>query len=149
MGVQAGDAEQVTPDRGGADLLGRGDPSTGEAPLLSEEACTVHTRPGRAGTKHLPHKLNRGTWKFLPVHIILLCSYMRIVLPKSFIFNTICLKGKNVGLLKGLLRSEGLLSIGRTGKTNSGAAPFFLESCFPCRFLVLVLPAMCGHVTSW
>ena len=60
MGVQAGDAEQVTPDRGGADLLGRGDPSTGEAPLLSGEACT-HDQGVLASTEHLPHKLNRGT----------------------------------------------------------------------------------------
>ena len=89
MGVQAGDAEQVTPDRGGADLLGRGDPSTGEAPLLSGEACT-HDQGVLASTEHLPHKLNHGTWKFLPVHIIFLCSSMRIVLPKPVIFNTIC-----------------------------------------------------------
>ena len=89
MGVQAGDAEQVTPDRGGADLLGRGDPSTGEAPLLSGEAST-HGQGVLASTEHLPHKLNHGTWKFLPVHIIFLCSSMRIVLPKPVIFNTIC-----------------------------------------------------------
>ena len=52
MGVQAGDAEQVTPDRGGADLLGRGDPSTGEAPLLSGEACTHDQGVQARSTSH-------------------------------------------------------------------------------------------------
>ena len=52
MGVQAGDAEQVTPDRGGADLLGRGDPSTGEAALLSGEVRTHDQGVQAPSTSH-------------------------------------------------------------------------------------------------
>ena len=59
MGVQAGDAEQVTPDRGGADLLGRGDPSTGEAPCYqgrcahTTRACKHQAPPSQTQSWHL------------------------------------------------------------------------------------------------
>ena len=71
MGVQAGDAEQVTPDRGGADLLGRGDPSTGEAPCYqgrcahTTRACKHQAPPTQNQSWHL--KSFAGAYH-LPLH---------------------------------------------------------------------------------